>query len=302
MITPDHRAGRAGGPVSPGRGSGNLTLRVGFGRRARADCAGDHLCGGWIFLALCAVAAGAVLWEWTSLVAGNADPRLLAPGLAALLAAAVLVGLSLPGAAFGMIAIGAGLAGLVAVAWSRRDDPASATAVWAAGGVVYAGAHAARAHAAAPRSGMGSDGTFISVRNRLDDRHFRLLLRPRDRRSPAVAARQPETRPGRGLSGGWSGGLPPASRSPMRAASAGWGSSGSWRCLLSVLAQAGDLFESAVKRRFGAKDASQLIPGHGGLMDRLDGFLVAAFAALLIGIIRAGNSCAGPRLAGMVSR
>jgi phosphatidate cytidylyltransferase len=58
--------------------------------------------------------------------------------------------------------------------------------------------------------------------------------------------------------------------------------------VLSVLAQAGDLFESAVKRRFGAKDSSHLIPGHGGLMDRLDGFLVAAFAALLIGILRQG--------------
>ena len=60
--------------------------------------------------------------------------------------------------------------------------------------------------------------------------------------------------------------------------------------LLSVLAQAGDLFESAVKRRFGAKDASRLIPGHGGLMDRLDGFLVAAVAALLIGLLRAGTA------------
>ena len=60
--------------------------------------------------------------------------------------------------------------------------------------------------------------------------------------------------------------------------------------LLSVLAQAGDLFESAVKRRFGAKDASHLIPGHGGLMDRLDGFLVAAIAALLIGLVRAGTA------------
>jgi phosphatidate cytidylyltransferase len=58
--------------------------------------------------------------------------------------------------------------------------------------------------------------------------------------------------------------------------------------LLSILAQAGDLFESAVKRRFGAKDASRLIPGHGGLMDRLDGFLVAALAALVIGILRQG--------------
>ena len=63
--------------------------------------------------------------------------------------------------------------------------------------------------------------------------------------------------------------------------------------IFSVLAQAGDLFESAVKRRFGAKDASQLIPGHGGLMDRLDGFLVAAFAALLIGIARQGTAAPG---------
>jgi phosphatidate cytidylyltransferase len=58
--------------------------------------------------------------------------------------------------------------------------------------------------------------------------------------------------------------------------------------LLSLLAQAGDLFESAVKRRFGAKDSSRLIPGHGGLMDRLDGFLVAALAALVIGMLRQG--------------
>jgi phosphatidate cytidylyltransferase len=59
-------------------------------------------------------------------------------------------------------------------------------------------------------------------------------------------------------------------------------------CVLSVLAQAGDLFESSVKRHFGAKDASHLIPGHGGLMDRLDGFIVAALAALLIGIVHQG--------------
>ena len=46
--------------------------------------------------------------------------------------------------------------------------------------------------------------------------------------------------------------------------------------LLSVVAQAGDLFESWVKRQFDAKDASHLIPGHGGVMDRLDGFWAAA--------------------------
>jgi phosphatidate cytidylyltransferase len=57
---------------------------------------------------------------------------------------------------------------------------------------------------------------------------------------------------------------------------------------LSIIAQVGDLFESAVKRRFGVKDASHVIPGHGGFMDRLDGFLAAAAVAALIGLLRGG--------------
>ncbi len=59
-------------------------------------------------------------------------------------------------------------------------------------------------------------------------------------------------------------------------------------CLLSAVAQAGDLLESAIKRHFGAKDAGQLIPGHGGVMDRLDGFLTAAAVAAMVGLIRGG--------------
>jgi phosphatidate cytidylyltransferase len=65
---------------------------------------------------------------------------------------------------------------------------------------------------------------------------------------------------------------------------------------LSLLAQAGDLFESAVKRRFGVKDTGRIIPGHGGLMDRLDGFLFAAAAAAAIGILRAGTGAAAQGL------
>ena len=58
--------------------------------------------------------------------------------------------------------------------------------------------------------------------------------------------------------------------------------------LLSIAAQFGDLFESALKRHFGVKDASHAIPGHGGLMDRLDGFIAAALAAALVGLARGG--------------
>jgi len=63
--------------------------------------------------------------------------------------------------------------------------------------------------------------------------------------------------------------------------------------LLSVASQAGDLFESHLKRRFGVKDASHIIPGHGGVMDRLDGFIFAAALATLIGLARGGWSAPG---------
>ena len=59
--------------------------------------------------------------------------------------------------------------------------------------------------------------------------------------------------------------------------------------LAGVIAQAGDFFESGVKRRFGVKDSSHLIPGHGGFMDRLDGFIAAAAFAALVGWIKSAG-------------
>lgn len=58
--------------------------------------------------------------------------------------------------------------------------------------------------------------------------------------------------------------------------------------LLSIASQGGDLFESFIKRHFGAKDAGFLIPGHGGVMDRVDGFCAAVVLAALIGLMRGG--------------
>jgi phosphatidate cytidylyltransferase len=59
---------------------------------------------------------------------------------------------------------------------------------------------------------------------------------------------------------------------------------------LSIFSQIGDLFESFIKRRFGVKDSSHLIPGHGGVMDRVDGLVFACFLAFLGGLAIAAAS------------
>ncbi|ALN73273.1 phosphatidate cytidylyltransferase [Aureimonas sp. AU20] len=58
--------------------------------------------------------------------------------------------------------------------------------------------------------------------------------------------------------------------------------------ILSVVGQAGDLFESWIKRRFGVKDSGRLIPGHGGLMDRIDALIIATGVLLFVGLLGSG--------------
>jgi phosphatidate cytidylyltransferase len=61
---------------------------------------------------------------------------------------------------------------------------------------------------------------------------------------------------------------------------------------LAIVAQIGDIFESALKRCYGVKDSGYLIPGHGGVLDRVDGLVAVATIAAMIGFARYSNGLA----------
>jgi phosphatidate cytidylyltransferase len=285
VVTPDQRGGSTQSNVSEGAAS-NLTLRVMSAVVLVPVALACTYAGGWIFLAVCAVAAGGILWEWTGLVAHSGDPRILAPGLTMLAAGALLVGFGRQETAVAVMAIGAVLAGLATAA--RPEAQVPPVAGWAVGGVAYAGV--ALLGPALLRSDPEWGLTallFLFATVWITDIFAYFLGRAIG--GPLLWPRISPKKTWSGALGGLVGGVVAGVGVAYASGVGRLGIVGAMGLLLSVLAQAGDLFESAVKRRFGAKDASHLIPGHGGLMDRLDGFLVAAAAALLIGLVHAGT-------------
>jgi phosphatidate cytidylyltransferase len=276
----------AGGARPNGPGASNLMQRVASAVVLAPVTLAVTYVGGWIFYVLCAIAAAGILWEWVSLASHRADPRVLAPGWLALLGAMVLIGLEVPLGGLAVVATGAVVAGFVVAYLPRSTDEASAPG-WAAGGVIYAGALLIAPAMLRRDPQWGLVALLFLFANVWATDIFAYFC-GRAIGGPLLWPRVSPKKTWAGAIGGLAGGV---AASVAVAYASGVGELGIvavMACVLSVLAQAGDLFESAVKRRFGAKDASHLIPGHGGLMDRLDGFLVAALAALVIGMLHQG--------------
>jgi phosphatidate cytidylyltransferase len=235
--------------------------------------------GGWPFVIFWAAAAIGIFWEWTSLIVSVPIGRRIFPiGATALVIAALLAGLGGLAMAVAVVAVGAVLVGIM-VPVTRR--------AWMGGGMLYAGAAllAPVLLRADPRYGFIALILLFTVVWATDIFGYfagRLIGGPK---------LWPRVSPKKTWSGAVGGALAAVIAAIVLAHNAVLDhvmTVGLIALVLSLVSQAGDLWESAVKRRYGAKDSGHIIPGHGGLMDRLDGFVAAASAAVLFGIMRGG--------------
>jgi phosphatidate cytidylyltransferase len=238
--------------------------------------------GGWTFVLFWTAAAVVIAWEWTSIVTDDAKLPLTAA------VAALVVAAAAGGSGRILVACGALAAGAIAVAALAHERRA-----WSGAGVLYAGVLALAptllregAHGAAAMYYLFA---VVWVTDILGYFVGRAVGGPR------LALRISPKKTWAGAVGGAVGAIVAG---VVFAALTGYSiiGSGLTAFTLSLVSQAGDLIESGFKRRFGVKDASHVIPGHGGLMDRLDGFIAAAAVAMLIGIVRAGSGGAAQGL------
>lgn len=237
--------------------------------------------GGWLWTALVTLAAIGLYVEWLMVVGRVADKRVVAAGVVALAGAGLCFAIGRIDAAFAVLGIG-----LVAVA---LVTPAQRS--WSALGFLYAAV-----------------AEIASVLLRLDPvKGFAALVfvlvivwvtdsggyfAGRGIGGPKLWPRVSPKKTWAGAAGGFVASLAVAGAF----AALDLGKAGPLLMIsgvLSVVSQLGDLFESAVKRRFGVKDSSQIIPGHGGLLDRLDGFVAAVAVAALFGLLRGGADGVG---------
>jgi phosphatidate cytidylyltransferase len=232
--------------------------------------------GGPYWTALVTLIAAGLFVEWLGVVGAGGALPVAWTGAAALAVSGVCLGLGLVN--FACVVLGLGLAAVALLASGHR--------LWAAAGFVYAGA-----------------AELSSVLVRLDQANgwFALVLvllvvwasdiggyvAGRGLGGPKLWPRVSPNKTWAGAIGGFLGSL------AVAAGLAGYGAGKILPLLLlgaglSVASQLGDLFESAVKRHFGVKDSGRIIPGHGGVLDRLDGYVAAIVLAAILGLVRGG--------------
>jgi phosphatidate cytidylyltransferase len=248
------------------------------------------MAGTWVFGIFWLIAAVVVWWEWTTLVSGRASGNrlLFFLGSSALMLAMVVAEFSMARTRTPMliIALGALAAGVFARAERR---------IWVAAGVLYAGVLLTAPILLRRDAELGLVAIlFLFALVWATDIAGYFIGRAFG--GPKLA---PSISPNKTWSGAIGGAIGGMLAAGAIAALAGVGNLPAIALVafgLSAAAQAGDLFESAIKRRFGAKDAGRLIPGHGGVMDRLDGFIAAAAVAMALGITRADMDTAAQGL------
>ncbi|MFL6835735.1 MAG: phosphatidate cytidylyltransferase [Bradyrhizobium sp.] len=237
--------------------------------------------GGFLWTALVTLAVIGLYVEWLMIVGLAREMRVVAAGIVALVGAGLCLMAGLIGASLAILAIG--LVATALLAPERRN--------WAATGLFYAGA----AEVASVLVRLDSAKGFVALM-------FVLLIvwvtdiggyfAGRGIGGPKLWPRVSPKKTWAGAIGGFVASLVVA----CGFAAFDLGRTGALLVLgaiLSVASQFGDLFESAVKRRFGVKDSSQMIPGHGGLLDRLDGFVAAIVFAAIFGFLRGGADGVG---------
>jgi len=261
--------------------SRNLVMRIAVAAVLIPLAVAIAYAGGWLWTALVTLAAIGLFVEWLAIVGLSGATRVTVPGVAALAVAGLCFATGRLDAA--LIVLGVGFVAVVSIAPERRG--------WAAAGFLYAAA-----------------AEIASVLVRLDPAKgfaalmFVLLIVWVTDSGGYFAGRGiggPKLWPSVSPKKTWAGAV--GGFAASLAVAAGFaafdlGKAGPLLMLsgaLSVVSQLGDLFESAVKRRFGVKDSSHIIPGHGGLMDRLDGFVAAVVVAALFGLLRGGADGVG---------
>lgn len=251
--------------------------------------------GGPVFALACTITAALVVWEWSVLVTRAADWRILAPGLVALGAAAILTQLGLVGLAIAAVALGAVAAGGAMMIPQTAQPPFTGAPLWAAAGVIYAGIVLISPIVLRSDPELGFAAlSFLFATVWCTD--IFAYLTGRSLGGPLLAPRLSPNKTWSGAAGGLAGGVVAGGLVAYASAGTFPVVAGVLALILSTAAQGGDLLESLVKRRFGAKDTSELIPGHGGVMDRVDGLLVAALIAVVVGAVRFGAAASAQGL------